>query len=69
MGENEKLIGEAIAGRRDEVVLATSSASSWIRRPADQRAWTARPATSALQSMDRWPVWASTMSICTTSTA
>lgn len=23
MGENEKLIGEAIAGRRDEVVLAT----------------------------------------------
>ncbi|MGH3831027.1 MAG: aldo/keto reductase [Pseudonocardiaceae bacterium] len=37
-GENEKLVGEAIAGRRDEVVLATKFgilASNLTGRPAD----------------------------------
>jgi aryl-alcohol dehydrogenase-like predicted oxidoreductase len=29
MGENEKLVGKAIAGRRDEVVLATKFGNAW----------------------------------------
>ena len=45
-GENEKLVGEAIAGRRDEVVVPPNSASGGIRTPAGQLVSMARPPMS-----------------------
>src|SRR4051812_48653336 len=70
LGENERLVGAAIAGRRDEVVLATKCGSpSRATRRASTWAATAPPTTSARRSTARCSGWASTTSTSTTCTA
>ena len=43
---NEELVGEALAPVRDQVVIATSSASTLTRRPANGAGSAADPSTS-----------------------
>ena len=65
---NEQLVGRAIAGRRDEVVLATKFGN--VRRAGRQlRAGQRRAGLRAQGLRARSSVWASSTSTCTTSTA
>ena len=67
--KNEELVGRAIAGRRDDVVLATKFGNqrdadgSFLRINGTPGVRASRPATR------RFVAWASTSSISTTSTA
>ena len=65
---NEELVGRAIAGRRDEVVLATKFGIVRHRRLRRSGRSGATPSTCARPATPRWPDWASTTSTSTTST-
>ncbi len=68
-GRNEELIAKAIAGRRDEVIIATKfGAHLRPRDPAPQRRRLA-PKTCAARSRARCSAWAPTTSTSTTCTA
>jgi aryl-alcohol dehydrogenase-like predicted oxidoreductase len=66
---NEELVGRAIAGRREEVVLATKFGI--VRDPADPaaRGIDGRPNTSAAHARRLFDASMSITSTCTTSTA
>jgi aryl-alcohol dehydrogenase-like predicted oxidoreductase len=64
--DNEEIVGEALEPLRDQVVIATSSASS--SRPAGRRASTAGRRRSARVSTIRYGDCARTPSTCSTST-
>ena len=66
---NEQLVGKAIAGRRDEVVLATKFGNVRGARRRAGSASTAAPSTSARPATPRCSGSASTTSTSTTSTA
>ena len=66
-GHNERLIGEAIAGRRDEVVLATKFAAK-INDASDGIAIDGGPNTSRPRAMPASNGLGVDRSICTTTT-
>ena len=66
---NEQLVGRAIAGRRDEVQLATKFGNERPARRHHGRASTATPTTSARPATPPSSASASTTSTSTTSTA
>ena len=66
---NEQLVGKAIAGRRDEVLLATKFGNERSARRQLASASTASPSTSAPPATPRCSGSASTTSTSTTSTA
>ena len=48
-GESERMIARALAGRRDEMVIATKGGIEWERRSAADRRWRARHAPPAMR--------------------
>ena len=66
---NERLVGQAIADRRDQVVLATKFGNAPRRGRQLRSASAAAPTTSARPATRAWSGSASTTSISTTSIA
>src|SRR3954467_3155811 len=64
-GESEEIVGKALNGRRDNVVLATKFFMRWARTPTSAAA---RDAGSSTRSRTRCVGWAPTTSTCTRST-
>ncbi len=67
-GHSEKVLGQALAGHRDEVVIATKFGNVFDPGGGRSPAPTPVPATSTRPAGTRWPGSAPTGSICTSCT-
>lgn len=68
-GRNETLVGKAVAGQRDEAVIASKCGILTAPVLGLPRGWTAGRSTSAVRPRTRCAVWGWRRSTCTTCTA